>query len=299
MSPAFRDLGLHTFKHALRTQDFTLTAELALNASTDRAGLLQQARALAPFVDALQVPESVEQEVHLAPLAAAAILIAEGIDPVVHMHCRDRNRIALLADLLGARALGVSSLLVMRGKEIATGVDVRQVYDWGAKKLIAAANSMEDAEFLIGSVATIFKPDRDWKPEHLPTKADAGVRFVQTQVCFDIDLLRHYMARLVAERLIQRINVIVGLAPLPSADLAQWLGKNLRGSVVPAKVVKRLREAADPEREGVELCAELLSEMTAIPGVSGANLLCLGNPDAVTEVIRLAGIPTGNSLDKD
>lgn len=289
---------MHTFKHALRTQDFSLTAELALNAFTGRAELIAQAKALAPHVDALQLPESIEKEVHLAPLAAAAILLAEGIDPVMHMNCRDRNRVALIADLLGAKALGVSSLLVMRGKQVQAGVEVKQVYDWGAKKLIAAANSMEDADFLIGSIATVFKPDRDWKPEHLPTKADAGVRFVQTQICFNTDLLRHYMARLVAERLTQRVNVIVGVAPLPSADIAQALGKNLRGAVVPAKVVKRLREAADPEREGIELCAELLSEIADIPGVSGANLMCFGNFDAVTEAIRVSGVRTAIAPDR-
>jgi methylenetetrahydrofolate reductase (NADPH) len=208
----------------------------------------------------------------------------------MHMNCRDRNRVALIADLLGAKALGVSSLLVMRGKQVQAGVEVKQVYDWGAKKLIAAANSMEDADFLIGSIATVFKPDRDWKPEQLPTKADAGVRFVQTQICFNIDLLRHYMARLVAERITQRVNVIVGLAPLPSADIAQSLGKNLRGAVVPAKVVKRLRQAPDPEREGIELCAELLNEMADIPGVSGANLMCFGDTAAVADAIRLSGV---------
>jgi hypothetical protein len=106
------------------------------------------------------------------------------------------------------------------------------------------------------------------------------------------------MARLVAERLTQRVNVIVGVAPLPSADIAQALGKNLRGAVVPAKVVKRLREAADPELEGIELCAELLSEIADIPGVSGANLMCFGNFDAVTEAIRVSGVRTAIAPDR-
>lgn len=286
---------MHTFRHALRTQDFTLTAELALDARSDRAAIAAQAGLFASVVDAVQVPESVDQEVHLSPLAAAAILLDAGTDPVMHMNCRDRNRVALRGDLLGAAALGVSSLVLMRGKEFPTKARprVKQVYDWGARRLMAAASAMPEADFLIGSIATVFKPDREWQPEHLPTKADAGVRFVQTQPCFDIDLLRHWMARLVAEKITQRVNVIVGLAPVPSVEIAQWLGKNLRGAVVPAKVVKRMREASDPEYEGILICAELLKDVAGIPGVSGANLTCLGNPETVIEAVRLSGTGPG------
>jgi len=283
---------VHTFRHALRAQDFTLTAELALDARSDAASIISQAQALTGSVDAVQVPECIEKQVHLSPLAAAAILLNAGIDPIVHMSCRDRNRIALRSDLLGAAALGVTSLLPMRGKELASGARprVKQVYDWGARKLIAAASAMEDADFLIGSIATVFKPNRDWKPEKITAKADAGVKFIQTQLCFDIDLLRHYMARLVAEKLIQRVNVIVGLAPVPSADAAQWLGKNLRGAVMPSKTVKRLRQAANPEREGIEICAEMLRALRDIPGVSGANLVSFGDAASVARSIELSGL---------
>lgn len=281
-----------TFQQALRTQDFTLTAELALDARSNRESIAAQAANLARSVDAIQVPDSIASQVHLSPLAAAAILLQAGVDPVMHLHCRDRNRVALRGDLLGAAALGVSSLLLMRGKEIPADSrpKIKQVYDWGGRKLIAAAAAMEDADFMIGSVATVFKPDRDWKPEQLTTKADAGVRFIQTQLCFDIDLLRHYMSRLVAEKLVRRVNVVVGLAPLPSADVAQWLGKNLRGAVVPAKVVRRLRQARDPELEGIQVCAELLEQVADIPGTSGANLLCFGSEETVMETIKTSGV---------
>lgn len=220
------------------------------------------------------------------------MLIEAGIDPVLHLNCRDRNRLALRADVLGAAALGVSSLLLMRGKEIPADVrpKVKTVYDWGTMRLIRFAHSLEQADFMIGSIATVFKPDRDWKPAQLVTKADAGAKFVQTQLCFDVDLLRHYMARLVAEKFIQRASVLVALAPVPSAEMAQWLGKNLRGAVMPAKLVKRLRQAADAEQEGINICAELLDEVASVPGVAGANLICLGNPDAVAAAVQRSGV---------
>lgn len=283
---------MQTFRQALRSRDFALTAELALDADSDATSIIEQARRLSSAVDAIQVPENVVGEVHLSPLATAAILVNAGIDPILHMNCRDKNRVALRGDLLGAAALGISSLLVMRGKEIPADRRrrIKHSYDWGARKLISAAHAMEAADFLIGSVATVFKPDRHWKPEKLIGKADSGVRFIQTQLCFDVDLFRHYMARLVAEKLTHRVNVIVGVAPLPSADIAQWLGKNLRGAVVPAKVVRRLREAADPEYEGISICAELLQQFAEVPGVSGANLVCLGRPEALDEAVRLSGL---------
>lgn len=281
-----------TFHQALRSKDFALTAELALDANSDAASITAQARTLAAEVDAIQVADSPPPQLTLSPVAVSAILLNAGIDPILHLNCRDRNQLALCADVLGAAALGVSSLLLMRGKNVPSDVrpKVKTVYDWGTLKLIRFANAVEKANFLIGSIATVFKPDRDWKPTKLTQKVDAGTKFVQTQLCFDIDVLRHYIARLVAEKLIQRASVMVALAPLPSPEMAQWLGKNLRGAVVPAKVVKRLRQAADVEEEGINICAELLREIATIPGVSGANLICLGNADAVAEAVKRSGV---------
>ncbi|MDH4126419.1 MAG: methylenetetrahydrofolate reductase [Gammaproteobacteria bacterium] len=283
---------MQTFQQALRSKDFVLTAELALDATAGRDAIIAQAEMLAAEVDAVQVPDSSPSYATFSPIAVSAILLQAGIDPILHLHCRDRNRLALRADVLGAAALGVSSLLLMRGQEVPEDArpKIKTVYDWGTLQLVRFVNSLEHTNFLTGSIATVFKPDRDWKPTRLEKKADAGTRFIQTQLCFDADLIRHYMACLVAEKFIQRASVIVALAPLPSADLAQWLGKNLRGAVVPAKVVKRLRQAANPEQEGIDICAELLREVAHIPGVSGTNLVCLGDAEPVAESVRRSGL---------
>lgn len=276
----------------MRTKPFALTAELSLAPSPAPDDVLDQARTVAGLVDAVQVTDNPGAHLHVSPMAAAAILINEGIDPVLQMDCRDRNRIALRSDLFGAAALGVSSVLVMRGRDYPEDARprIKPVYDWGARKLIACASSIEGTDFLVGSIATAFKPDRDWQPEKLSEKADAGVRFIQTQPCFDIDLLRHYMARLVAEKLVQRVSVVIGVAPIPSVEVAQWLGKNLRGAVVPAKVVQRLRQSKDPRKEGIRICTELLQQIAEIPGTSGANVACLGDPDSVAEAISSSGV---------
>lgn len=283
---------MQTFRDALRTKDFTLTAELALDAGLGREAIITQAQALAEHVDAIQIADSSESKIHLSTLAAAALLLDVGVDPVLYLSCRDRNRLALCGDILGAAALGVSSLVLRRGADIPVGVTppVKKVNDWRAKQLIAFAKAVESADFTIGSFATVFKPDSDWKPERLSTQADAGARFIQTQLCFNAKLLRHYMKRLVGEKLTHRVSVLVGLAPLPSADVAEWLRKNRNGTVIPVELIKRLQQAADPELEGINICAELLREIAGIAGVSGANLVCFGNSEAVAEAVRQSGI---------
>jgi len=162
---------LQTFRQALRSMDFVLTAELALDGTADRAAILAQAATLATEVDALQVADSAPPQSSLSPIAVGAMLLQAGIDPVVHLNCRDRNRLALRADVLGAAALGVSSLLLMRGKELADDMrpKVKTVYDWGTMRLIRFASSLERADFMIGSIATVFKPDRDWQPKQVHT----------------------------------------------------------------------------------------------------------------------------------
>lgn len=290
---------MKTFQEAVRTQDFTISAELQLDSRSTAASIVDQARILTSMVDAVQITDNPGGRVHMSPLVAASIMLRHEIDPVLHITCRDRNRIALRSDLLGAAALGVSSLLLMRGQKFPADFPLKAatVYDWGARRLIAAAHAIRsDSEssnppdFFIGSIATAFNPSRGWQPEKLTAKADAGIKFVQTQLCFDAELIKRYVAGLTAAKLLERVNVIVAIAPIPSADVADWLAGNLRGAVVPDAVIQRLRKARNPEREGIEICAELLNELKDVPGVSGANLMSLGNAENVVRSIELSAV---------
>jgi methylenetetrahydrofolate reductase (NADPH) len=290
-------------REAIGTSAFTLTAELTPCA--DAARLVEQARRLAGWVDAVQVTDNPGGRVHMSALVAAGLLRQAGIDPVLHMNCRDRNRVALYSDLIGAAGLGISSLLIMRGNEMPPRrrtSTVNGVFDLGATQLIAAARAMRDdegaatlgaarpADFFLGAIARVFAPKATWEPRTLLTKVDAGARFVQTQLCFDMKVLRRYMARLVAAQLPRRAHVLVGLAPLPSADTARWLRDHVKGPLVPDAVIQRIEQARDPEAAGVEICAELLQEAAEIPGISGANLLTPANLEVIPAAIRAAGL---------
>ncbi len=286
-----------TFKEALKTNDFVVTAHVNLVDVQDAESLLRQGEILRPAVDAIQLSDSTQ--VHMSGVAAAALLIQNGIDPIVHMNCRDRNRIALQKDLIGAAALGVTSILVMRGKRIAESkeLDVRNVFDVPALELMAyiqdlkqAENTSAVADFLIGASAELFDPETDWTPKNLIRKCDAGANFIQLQICFDLDVARNYMARIVAAKLTHKASFIMALAPLPNADAARWVRDNVKGAHVPEPIIKRLEQAADPEREGIEICAELMQELATIPGVSGVNLLTLGRLEALPAAIKASGV---------
>ena len=286
-----------TFKDSLKTKDFVLTAHVNLAEAPDAESLIRQGEILRPAVDAVQLTDS--SQMHMSGIAAAALLIQQGIDPIVHMTCRDRNRIALQKDLIGAAALGVTSVLVMRGKEIPDGgkVGVRNVFDTPALEIMAYIQSLKQAEdaslvsnILVGAKAEIFDPDADWTPDNLIRKCDAGTNFVQLQICFDMGVVRNYMARIVVSKLTRRVNFIMALSPLPSADAARWVRDNVTGALVPQTIIERMDQASDPEREGIEICAELLQELATIPGVSGATLLTLGDLETIPAAIEASGV---------
>ena len=287
-----------TLGNALKTRDFVVTGQLNLANAQDADALLRQGDVLRRAVDAVQLLDS--KQPHISGLAAAALLIGDGVDPVVHMNCRDRNRLALQKDLLGAAALGVGSVLIARGAKIpkSASVGVRNVFDTPALEFMAYIQGLklDDGEkrlspdFLIGANAEMFGPERGWVPKNLIRKCDAGANFVQLQICFDMDVARRYMARIVAAKLTHRASFIMGLSPLPSAEAARWIRENVKGALVPDSIVRRLELASDPESEGVDICAALLREASTIPGVSGVNLLTLGNLETIPAAVEASGL---------
>lgn len=293
------------FREAAPSQRFTITADLTLNSSSGADDVARQADLLGPYVDAMQVTDNPWAWAQMSALSAAALVRRHGIDPVAILTCRDRNRFALHADLLGLRALGVTSVLLMRGHNFPKdhAVPATPVFDMSGHELLALAaglNAAESAkrdetgeaakEFFIGIGAKAFRPAREWVAESLTARASAGARFVQTQLCFNMDVLRRYMQHMVETRLTWKYSVIISLTPLPSVATARWLKKNLTDSRIPRSVIARLEQAADPAREGVAICAELMQEIAEIPGVSGVNLMTTGDPKLLRDAIKASGL---------
>lgn len=297
---------MKTLRDALRSEELALTAELTLTPRDDAAGVIGQAKTLAATADAIQIPDHRHFRPHMSNLAIAALLSREGIDTVVHMNCRDRNRIALLSDILGARALGVKNLLMQRG----TGFPPEQrppstgVFDFGAIDLIATAAAVRDGEVFegsgpvgtgdlyVGTIATAFEPRDNWTPEKLTSKADAGAQFIQLQLCHDTNLLRAYVGKIVEAKLTWRFQLLAAIAVLPSVEAARELRKDRPDSIIPATDVARLEAAADQQAEGIALAAEQLHAIAGIPGISGVTLSTPGDAALIPAAIRAAGLRT-------
>ena len=291
-------------RDALRSSEFAITAELALTAKDGIGSVAAQAATLAAAADAVQVPDHRDGRPHISPVALGAELMQRGIDPVVRLNCRDRNRIAVQSELLTARAFGIGNLLLARGSELPPDhrPPASGVYDLGAIDLVQTAAAIRDGhvmsgdetdeagDFFIGAVATAFKPKQDWTPEKLLTKADAGAQFIQLQLCMDGDVLKPYMARLVEARLTWRFQVLANVAVLTSAEAARETRRRNAGALLPPSLVRRLQQAADAELEGVAIAAETLRLLRDIPGIAGANLHTAGDADLIVAAVGQSGL---------
>ncbi len=222
------------------------------------------------------------------------------------MNCRDRNRVALQSDILGAHSLGANNLLLLRGSKFPAEHRPRSsdVFDVGAIDLIATAAAIRDGEVFadeqtetasdlyIGTVATAFHPAGHWQPEKLTSKADAGAQFIQLQVCHDLELLRAYVKRIVEAKLTWRFQLLASLAVFPSADAARQFRKERTDSIIPPEIVARIEKADEESAEGIAVVAEQIREIGDIPGLSGVTLTTSGDPASIPEAINASGLRT-------
>jgi methylenetetrahydrofolate reductase (NADPH) len=289
---------LKTFRQAIRRKDFVVTAEFPLTADQSIEDLRAKLSVLKPVVDAVQVGCSESTDTQVAELAAASIARESGVDAIVQLSGRDRNRIAIQNDILGATALGVTTLIPRRGEKLPGMLRgrVKGVFDTKVAQLLTIARRVGENsrfvadELLLGCLVTAFRPEADWNASRVIDKIDAGAGFLQTRPCADIDLLRDYVSRLVSLRLTHRAAVIVGLPLLLSEARARTIADRHPGAVVPEEIIARLAGASDPRKEGIAVLAGMLAELAGMPGVSGAEIVDVEDVAAVAEAIRLSGV---------
>ncbi|MBV9968937.1 MAG: methylenetetrahydrofolate reductase [Xanthobacteraceae bacterium] len=277
---------------------FVFTAEIVPPVSCEPGDLLARASPLAGLADAVNVTDGAGARAHMAATAAAALLVKAGIEPVLQLTCRDRNRIALQSELMGAAALGIRNLLLLRGDDPAAGDQpgAKPVFDLTTRALAETARIMRDEgrmphgvpvagrpAFFLGAADTPIDPPPGWRPEALAAKIEAGGQFVQTQFCMDAGIVRRYVARLGEAGL--HVPVLIGVTPLRSAKSAAWMRRHLFGTIIPDDMVARMEAAADPAAEGRRICVELIAELATIPGVAGVHVMAPGNAAAIPEVI--------------
>lgn len=288
---------------------FIVTAEITPPLSASAADLLARAEPLRGLADAVNVTDSPAARTAMSSFAASAILAREGIEPVLQVTCRDRNRIAIAADLLGAAAQGVTSMLVLTGDDPRIGdqPEAKPVFDLDSRAVMALARSMRDdgalpsgrtvaspPDFHIGCADTPLDPPAGWKPAALLAKIDAGAEFAQTQFCFDLGLAERYFARLRDHGVTERLKMLVGVGPIASAASARWMTENLFGVTVPDAIVARLEGASDQAAEGRAICLELIAGLAHIPGVAGVHIMAPQQPSsAIAEILRASDTLAG------
>jgi len=286
-------------EQVLRAGDFAITAEIVPPVSCDPRDLIEKSRPLKGLADAVNVTDGAGAHVHLGAVTAAGLLVAAGIEPILQLACRDRNRIALQSELIAAAASGVRNLLLLTGDRPGAGdqPDAKPVFDLDSTALLETARLIRDrgqlpsgravhgsAPFFLGAAELPVDPPPGWRPDALERKIAAGAQFVQTQFCMDAGVVARYAARL-AEAGLSETFLLIGIAPLRSARSALWMRKNLYGTIIPDRIVARLEKAADPLAEGGRICIELVDRLAEIRGVAGAHLMAPGNDAGLADVI--------------
>ncbi len=292
-------------KNKIRAGEFVITAEIVPPLSAAGTKLLHEADQLKGKVDAINLTDAAAGRTSMSSFAAAAILVAAGHEPVLQVTCRDRNRIALAGDLIGAAAQGIENLLMLRGDDPKGGdqPDAKPVFDFESIDLLKLARDMRDKgelpsarkiesppQFFIGGAEVPRRPDAKWSPVGLQKKIEAGADFVQTQFGFDLDVVRAYIEQLRNDGILEKLAVIIGVGPIRSAKSARWMNENLFGVTVPEAIIARIEAATDQAAEGRRVCAELIKGLQAIPGVAGAHVMAPAQgPDAIAAVLDSLG----------
>lgn len=296
---------INPLRKSLESGHFAVTAELTPPRGADFNALTIAAKTLKRAVSAVNLTDGAGARVRMSSLAAAIHLKQLGVEPVMQVTCRDRNRIAIQSDLLGAAAFGINNVLVLSGDNVDAGdePDAKSVFDFNTRSLISALRTMtvecktlsgsklsSAPHFFPGAADLPFDPAPDWVPDALLSKLAAGARFVQTQYCFDMDVLGRYMQRLADHGLTEKLFFLVGLGPLRSAKGATWMRDKLYGTIIPDGVIRRMEAARDPRAEGIRICAELIQQAREINGIAGVHLMAPGLHQEIVEAVELAGM---------
>jgi len=291
----------------LRSGRFAVTAELNPPDSADPQAVYDRALVLASVCDAINATDASGANVHMSSVGMCALLTRAGYEPVMQVSCRDRNRIAIQGDLLGAAAMGVRNILCLTGDGVQAGdqPEAKPVFDLDSISLLRTARLLRDGghflsgrplearpAFFLGAAENPFAPPLDVRPLRLAKKIDAGADFIQTQFCFDVPALRRFMTGVRDLGLHRKAFLLIGVGPLRSAHAAEWMREHVPGVAIPDDVIRRLHSVPqDRQRdEGKRLCVEIIQQVEEIEGVSGVHVMAYRQEELVAEIIEEAGL---------
>jgi methylenetetrahydrofolate reductase (NADPH) len=286
---------------------FAVTGELGPPRGNNAEEVRHKAEHLRGVVDSVNITDNQTAVVRMSSVGACRILLDAGIEPNLQMVCRDRNRIALMSDLLGATAMGIKNVLCLSGDHQRFGdhPEAKNVFDLDSMQLLDTFRRMRDdkvfindkeldgsPEIFIGAAANPFADPFSFRVPRLAKKIAAGADFIQTQCIYNLEKFREYMKRAVDRGLHEKCYIMAGLTPLKSVGMAKYMSKFVPGMDVPQELVKRLQEAGKKKQaqEGIQICIEAIQEVKEIPGVAGVHVMAIEWEHRAKEIIEGAGL---------
>jgi 5,10-methylenetetrahydrofolate reductase len=295
-------------ERVLRRGEFSVTAELNPPDSANPEDVYERARIFDGWVDAINAVDASGANCHMSSVGICALLTRMGYAPIMQISCRDKNRIAIQGDVLGAAAMGVANILCLTGDGVQSGDQpgAKPVFDLDSMSLLETIKIMRDeAKFLsgrklttpppvfLGAAINPFVPPYDFRPLHFAKKIRAGAQFVQSQYCYDVPMFREFMKRSCDMGLHEQCFVLVGVGPLASAKTARWMRSNVPGVHIPDAIIKRLEGAADQKEEGKRICIDIINETKEIQGVHGVHVMAYRQEEYVAEIVHESGVLKG------
>lgn len=298
---------ISNLQNIISNNRFAVTMELTLPDSPDPREVIEKALEISPYADALNLTDSTSAVPHFSSLAAASLLVQNGIEPVMQISCRDRNRIAIQGDVIGAHAIGVRNILCVTGDGVQSGdhPEAKPVFDFDSTSLISAINHMKKTNSFLsgrefkppltlftGGAVNPFAPPYDFRPLRMLKKAQAGASFFQSQFCFDIERLRTFMDQINVQSDQNVPPILVGVGPIRSARVAKWMAANVPGVYIPKQLIDRLDEYPRKEQSkvGIEICKEIVSEIKQIPNIAGIHVMAYKWESAAIEIVQQTGL---------
>ncbi len=314
-------------ERVLRAGHFAVTGELGPPQNADGSVIRKKAALLKGFVDAVNITDNQTAIVRMSSIGAGTIVVQEGLEPVIQMTCRDRNRLAMQSDLLGAYALGMRNILCLTGDHQTFGnhPGSKNVFDMDSTQLVQMLTDMRDQKvfqngeafkgpeprYFIGAAESPFAHPIDFRPLRLAKKVKAGANFIQTQLVYDIEAFKVFMEKVRALGIHKETYILAGVGPLKSPGMAKYMVESVPGILIPEEMVKRMTKAGAPwagkskdeltkedkkerskawQQEGIQICIELIQQLKQIEGVAGVHIMAIEWEEAVKPLVEGAGL---------
>lgn len=316
-----------TLERILKAGHFAVTGELGPPQSADERVIREKAALLKGYCDGVNITDNQTAIVRMSSIGAGTIVVQEGLEPIIQMTCRDRNRLAIQSDLLGAYALGMRNLLCLTGDHQTFGnhPTAKNVFDLDSVQLVQTVAAMRDDKvfqcgdpmkgqeprFFVGAAAAPFADPIDFRPYRLAKKVKAGANFIQTQLVYDVPAFDRYMSKVRELGLHEQVYILVGVGPLKSPGMARYMKNSVPGILVPDELIERMTKAGAPwadikkeeltkedkkaraqawKEEGIKICIELIQQLREIKGVSGVHVMAIEWEEAVKPIVEGAGL---------